>query len=453
VLAGAGILLGLFTVGGCRSAPRGPELGAPPLFGARASHASELPPQPIAPHNVVRWSVASGQNPRSPAVTGRDTVAPDGILRLGPYGSIQVAGLLPEEARTAITNHVARQLPDPRVTLQVESAGPNRPLQRLFSRSGDGAADAGKGWQYTKPPAPNPGGRLAPVAQPSASAANGGTNAIAGKPAAADPRIRQVSGEGEPETAPPPTPIATHPPMFHPVGNPDDKPIPRELAEVSLPPYVIDPPDILLVESTQNLPDQAIRGTHLVRPDGTIGLGIYGSVKVAGLTLEQAKAAIIAQLSPRIQLDPKVLSVDVISYNSKFYYVITDGAGYGEQVVRIPITGSEKVLDALSLINGLPPVASKKHIWVARRTPNDGESHQILPVDWVGITQRGQTATNYQIMPGDRVYVQSDKLIRVDNALAKFLNPIERLLGVTLLGSSVVNSIEGRSFGGGGGFR
>jgi hypothetical protein len=28
------------------------------------------------------------------------------------------------------------------------------------------------------------------------------------------------------------------------------------------------------------------------------------------------------------------------------------------------------------------------------------------------------------------------------------LNPIERLLGVTLLGSSVVNSIQGRNLGG-----
>src|SRR5262249_36893668 len=121
VIACAGILLGLLTLGGCRSAPRGPDLGAPPLLGSRAGHAPELPPQPLAPHNVVHWSVASGQNARLPAVTGRDTVASDGILRLGPYGSIQVAGLLPEEARTAIINHVARQVPDPRVTLQVES--------------------------------------------------------------------------------------------------------------------------------------------------------------------------------------------------------------------------------------------------------------------------------------------------------------------------------------------
>ena len=29
----------------------------------------------------------------------------------------------------------------------------------------------------------------------------------------------------------------------------------------------------------------------------------------------------------------------------------------------------------------------------------------MLPVDWCGIVQRGNTSTNYQLMPGDRVYV------------------------------------------------
>src|SRR5262249_39589770 len=35
-----------------------------------------------------------------------------------------------------------------------------------------------------------------------------------------------------------------------------------------------------------------IRGEHLVRPDGTVGLGTYGSVPVAGLTLVEARSAI-----------------------------------------------------------------------------------------------------------------------------------------------------------------
>lgn len=228
-------------------------------------------------------------------------------------------------------------------------------------------------------------------------------------------------------------------------------PVPREGAKVSLPPYVIEPPDILLIESTQKIPDQPVRGQHLVRPDGTVGLGIYGSAYVAGMTLEQARESIGRTLAARIKdFDLRNLSVDVLAYNSKFYYVITDGAGYGEQVIRMPIMGSETVLDGISQIYGLPAVASKKRIWVARRSA-DGTTDQVLPVDWCGISQRGSEATNYQIMPGDRIYVDAKKWVRFDTGLARFLSPVERVLGITLLGSETVNSISGRTTGTGGG--
>src|SRR5262249_47784878 len=139
------------------------------------------------------------------------------------------------------------------------------------------------------------------------------------------------------------------PPPLGPHGGPDgpDAPLPRELRKVTLPAYVIEAPDILLVESNLGLKDQPIRGQHLVRPDGSINLGIYGSVYVAGMTLEQARAAVAALLSQRVKnLTVRNVSVDVLAYNSKVYYVITDGGGYGEQVVRLPITGNETVLDA-----------------------------------------------------------------------------------------------------------
>jgi protein involved in polysaccharide export with SLBB domain len=200
---------------------------------------------------------------------------------------------------------------------------------------------------------------------------------------------------------------------------------------------------------------QQVRGEHLVRPDGTIGLGTYGGVYVAGLTLPQAKCAIEKYLSQFI-LNPEI-SLDVSAYNSKVYYIIADGAGYGQQVYRFPATGNETVLDAISNIGGLPVVSSKRYIWVARPSPPGHGCYQVLPVDWAAITQGGATETNYQLLPGDRIYVKSDCLIHLDNALAKIISPIERLLGVTLLGAATVDSIQninhhgsGSAFVGGG---
>jgi polysaccharide export outer membrane protein len=184
---------------------------------------------------------------------------------------------------------------------------------------------------------------------------------------------------------------------------------------------------------------QQIRGEHLVRPDGTIGLGVYGSVRVVGLSLAEARQAIESQLSQYLQ-KPEV-SVDVSGFNSKVYYVIADRPGQGELLVRLPVTGNETVLDAVAQIYGLQAASSKKRIWVSRPNPHEVGCEQVLPVDWVGITQHGATATNYQIFPGDRIYVQAEPIVTFDLRLARFISPIERIFGVTLLGSETIHSI------------
>jgi polysaccharide export outer membrane protein len=199
---------------------------------------------------------------------------------------------------------------------------------------------------------------------------------------------------------------------------------------------------------------QQIAGPHLVRQDGKISLGTYGDIPVAGLTLPQAKQAIELQLSQYLQR-PEVV-VDVGGYNSKVYYVIADIPGAGQSVTRLPITGNETVLDGLSQIAGVPAGTSKKRIWVARPSPTEAGCDQILPVDWYAIVQRGQTATNYQLLPGDRVYLQAQPLVQADVVLAKVFAPIERIFGITLLGASTISEVNavgtGTGVGGGLGF-
>jgi polysaccharide export outer membrane protein len=305
--------------------------------------------------------------------------------------------------------------------------------------------------------------------------------------------------------------------------------VPRELATLSQPPYVIEPPDILLIDAIRLIPKppyrvepldtlairvsppppedqpiggiysvepdgkvnlgfsygsvrvarmtteqaraaiaqhlrgtfkpgfvvtvavaesramQLIRGPHLVRIDGTVSLGVYGAVYVDNMTIPQAKAAIEAHLA-QFLVDPEV-SLDVSGYNSKVYYVISDGAGSGEQVTRLPMTGKTTVLDAIGLVNGLSPVACKSRIWVARPAPAGSCAEMILPVDWRGITQKGETATNYQILPGDRLYVHSDPLITVDTYLARILSPFERTFGTILLVNTTLQNLRGTGIG------
>ena len=74
-----------------------------------------------------------------------------------------------------------------------------------------------------------------------------------------------------------------------------------------------------------------------------------------------------------------------------------------------------------------------------------------MPVDWQAITKRGSTATNYQLLPGDRVYVAVDPLVATDSFLAKVVSPIERVLGVVLLGNSAVIQLRNGNTGSGNG--
>jgi len=185
---------------------------------------------------------------------------------------------------------------------------------------------------------------------------------------------------------------------------------------------------------------QNIRGEHLVRPDGTISLGMYGAVFVAGMNMGQVKAVIESHLSAYL-INPQI-SVDVFAYNSRKIYIIADGAGYGQQVIALPATGNETVLDAIAKVQGLPAVASLKKIWVARPSPAGNPCSQILPVDWKAITQAGRTETNYQLLPGDRIYISADSLITAYNYIDKMIAPIERVLGAALLGTSVYQNLR-----------
>lgn len=194
---------------------------------------------------------------------------------------------------------------------------------------------------------------------------------------------------------------------------------------------------------------QLISGEHVIRPDGTISLGIYGSVYVNGMTLDEVKATVEAHLA-RYMHQPEIL-VDVLAYNSKLIYVIADGGGSGETVVKLPFTGNETVLDAIADVQGLSEVSSK-NIWVARPNPAASQVAQTMPVDWRAITQDAVTTTNYQLLPGDRIYIKADQLIAADSFIAKVTVPMSRIFGVTLLGNGTVQALKRGSNSTTGGF-
>jgi polysaccharide biosynthesis/export protein len=182
-----------------------------------------------------------------------------------------------------------------------------------------------------------------------------------------------------------------------------------------------------------------LNDVYPVQPDGTINLRNCGMVNVAGKTVTEARVAVQTQLVQ--YFDSPQVGVEVVQFNSKSYYVVCESMLANGTVFRFPVTGNETVLDAIARLETRSSMSSKT-IWVARPAPGDFGRDQILPVDWDAIAHGAITDTNYQILPGDRIYVVEDRLVAMNYVLGKLASPIERLLSIGYLGISTARDTE-----------
>ena len=127
--------------------------------------------------------------------------------------------------------------------------------------------------------------------------------------------------------------------------------MPRELDKVVMPQYVIEPPDILTIQLLDavpkapyrlktldlitvqvagTLPDAPIAGIYPIEPGGLVNLGApYGGVAVAGMSTEEAQAAISAHLKTFLR-EPEV-SVALAELSAAQQLVGEEGVTGGRQ--------------------------------------------------------------------------------------------------------------------------
>ncbi|EMI28434.1 MULTISPECIES: polysaccharide biosynthesis/export family protein [Rhodopirellula] len=208
--------------------------------------------------------------------------------------------------------------------------------------------------------------------------------------------------------------------------------IARENAKQVLPARALQPGDALLIEPINLERDLRLPADQVVLADGTLDLGPYGRVIVAGRDLEQAESLIEQQIAYQIRQqesdckqfaneqaasekgsesnrpEPLPEDCDAIAVNVRLlepvdrFYVLGEVNAPG----AYPLSGSETVLDAIVSAGGLTSSANPCQILLARPT-DPCECRVTLPVCYREIVQMGNTATNYQIQPGDRVFVAS----------------------------------------------
>jgi polysaccharide biosynthesis/export protein len=204
----------------------------------------------------------------------------------------------------------------------------------------------------------------------------------------------------------------------------------RLVQSKSGPAPVVEPTDLLIVEVLEALPGRPVSGERLVRPDGTVSLGFYGDVHVAGLSLPEIKEKIVLHMQKYLTdevlglivpdnetgetvIDPSTrkpkmivpkdsnrVLVDLTAYNSQVYYI--EGDVYYPS--RLSYTGNDTVLDVLHYVGGIMPSADRSQIRLVRSYPK-GSPAKVLPIDYEEITMGTDSTTNYQLLPGDRLVV------------------------------------------------
>lgn len=174
--------------------------------------------------------------------------------------------------------------------------------------------------------------------------------------------------------------------------------LPRELQLGVVPAHYLQPGDVLLVEPTDLESDVRIPADQQVMADGSVDLGGFGRVMVAGLTLE-ASETLMERTIEDSGHKPTRINVRLLEPIDRFYVL-----GEVNSPGSYPLSGHESVLDGILAAGGLTSAAAPCKILLARPTL-PGSCRVTLPICYREITQLGDTSTNYQLQPGDRIFV------------------------------------------------
>jgi polysaccharide export outer membrane protein len=191
--------------------------------------------------------------------------------------------------------------------------------------------------------------------------------------------------------------------------------LPRELNKTTLDEYRVEPGDGLLIlphdlESKIRLPaDQTILA------DGTIDLSKYGRLYVAGKSVLEVEK-LVQDAVKKVEKDEDIGFIDVrlVNRTSKVYYVFGEVTTPG----KFALIGNETVLDGIMQAGGMTDRSSWRDVILVR--PTGDAPGCVLKVDIGAIIRLGTAATNYQLAPGDRIYVGSRHLMDLIFSLDRF---------------------------------
>ena len=173
----------------------------------------------------------------------------------------------------------------------------------------------------------------------------------------------------------------------------EDLSMARQLNSRPSPQYIIGPEDVLEISVFRH-EDLTMAAT--VSPQGVISYFLVGDIKAAGLTRFELRDKIQKALSKYIRR-PQVI-VQIVKARSHKIYALGEVESPGVYHMRTNFT----LVEALSQAGGITSDAYLSGAYVVR---NGG----ILLVNFYELIKKGNTKENIPLIPGDVIYVPSNK--------------------------------------------
>jgi polysaccharide export outer membrane protein len=195
------------------------------------------------------------------------------------------------------------------------------------------------------------------------------------------------------------------------------QPGPPRLTTVTEERYRLQPGDVFEVQFRYS---PEFNQTVTVQPDGYVSLEMGGDLKVAGLTIEQTRTAILKKASTRLQ-DP--VAAIVLKEFQKPYFVIAGEVGLpGKIEMRERVTA----LQAIMLAGGMKEGARASQVVVFRRINSDTAEVKLLNLK--DIRRTSDLENDLTLQPGDMVYVPRDRISKLERfmklaSVAAFMAP------------------------------
>jgi len=160
--------------------------------------------------------------------------------------------------------------------------------------------------------------------------------------------------------------------------------------------------------------------TVTVQPDGYITLEVGGDLKVAGMTVDQLRQAILKKASTRLQ-DP--IATVILKEFQKPYFVV---AGEVAQPGKIEMRERVTAIQAIMLAGGMKESAKSSQVVVFRKINSDIAEVKLLNLKTIRRTS--DLENDLTLQPGDMVFVPRDKISKIERfmrvaSVAAFMAP------------------------------